>query len=128
MSLFKLSAATLTLALILQSGCNVFCHREEAGGTAQQSAQHPPCHGTGDGENSEHKQHSGDQDFPEDCAHPQAAEDLSKLLGKIVKENLAAIVVGIPGLDDRFQSEPLTFIPAAIGFHPSSPPSSVLRV
>ena len=132
MSLVKLSATVLTFVLILQSGCDFFCqHAEEAANASEhQSAQTPPCHDTSDGEKSEHKQHSGNHGSPKDCIHPQATDDGSKLLGKIAKENLPAVITGVHGIDGRFQLlQPLTFAtPGAIGFNPASPPSSILRI
>ena len=131
MSLVKLSATVLTFVLILQSGCDFFCGHAEEAATAseQQSPQTPPCHGTEDGEKSDHKQHSDNHGAPKDCIHPQATDDGSKLLGKIVKEDLPAVSIGVPGIDGRVQSQPLTFAtPVAIGVNPSGPPSSILRI
>ena len=82
-------AAILTLALVLQSACELWCPHLEAALQTELQSQNAPavtCHGTSGTEES-HRQGSDDHGNAKYCFHPQASDDNSKLFSKVVKAN-----------------------------------------
>ena len=121
----------LTLVLISQSGCDLFCqHREEARSAANSQGSVPACHDSGEHQAPTHKQ-SNNHEPPKDCVHPQAVGDNPKFETKVAKLTLVAIAIEFPSLDARFGANAFTDHPAVVhGIKPPGPPTSpsVLRI
>ena len=130
MNLVKLSAIVMTVVLILQTGCDLWCqHAEQMTSTTQShGGAVPPCHGAGESQKESKHQH-GDHGAPKDCLHPQAADDNSKLQNKIVKATFPVAAIEFSGLPTRFEArEFLSGVIARNDVSRSSPPLSVLRI
>ena len=130
MRLAKLTALVIAFVLVLQTGCDFFCQRaEEVASQRVQGSAVPPCHGTGDGENSDHRDQHNDHHAAKDCLHPQAADDGSKLQTKIVKASppdAVATLAAVPVLVHSRILVVATEFPR--GVKPTGPSSSVLRI
>jgi hypothetical protein len=130
MNLVKLSAIVMTVVLVLQSGCDLWCqHAEQITSTTQShDGAVPPCHGAGESQ-KDSKHQPVNHGAPKDCLHPQAADDNSKLQKKIVKATYPAAVIEFSGLPIRFEAR--EFLSGVIAKHDvsrSSPPLSFLRI
>src|SRR5678815_533146 len=130
MNLAKSSAIVITVVLVLQTGCDLWCQHAEhiTSTTHSHGAAVPPCHGAG--ENQKNSKHQPvNHGAPKDCLHPQAADDNSKLQSKIVKATYPVAVIESSGLPMRFEAhEFLSLVVARNDVSRSSPPPSVLRI
>jgi hypothetical protein len=129
MNLVKLSAIVMTVVLVLQAGCDLWCqHAEEITSAPSHDGAVPPCHGAGESQ-KDSKQQPVNHGTPKDCLHPQAADDNSKLQNKIIKATYPVAVIGFSGLPIRFEArEFLSWVIARNDVSRSSPPLSVLRI
>jgi hypothetical protein len=104
MNLVKVPAIMMVLVLVLQTGCDLFCqHAEEMTSTQSHGGAVPPCHGAGESQKDSRHQpvnHSA----PNDCLHPQAADDNFKLQNKIVTATYPVDVIEFFGLPIRFEA------------------------
>ena len=106
MALLKTCAAILALALLLQSGCDLWCQHAEQIASANQLADGavPPCHHAADSESDSKNSHK--HESPKDCLHPQAVvDDNAKLHGKVVKADLPATLVSVEIFAFRYSRE-----------------------
>jgi hypothetical protein len=126
MSLAKVTATILALALVLQTGCDFWCHNEDAATTATlQGSAVPPCHGASEGNGQQPRNH----DTSKECVHPQAADDNAKLQTKVVKASPLAMFVDFPGVEIRLQGySVLLSAPYLSAVTLSGPPASILRI
>jgi hypothetical protein len=127
MSLARVAAVILTVALFLQSGCDFWCHHaEEVTATQDRSTAVPPCH-----EASEESQpaHHSDTNGPKSCDHPQATDDGSKLLAKVIKAYHPLAATSVAGVQSLLQfQEASRGATAPTGGQPSGVPFLVLRI
>jgi hypothetical protein len=132
MSFVKLTAVIVTFALVLQTGCDLWCHQaaEIVSASQGQSTPAPPCHDANHDQNSKNKQQSGGKhEMPVGCLHPQAAGDSSKLGSKVPVAVLPAATVAVTSGHDNLREQTLRFIAfTPIGLSSSTHPSSVLRI
>ena len=131
MSVVKWSAAIVAFALVLHSGCDLWCHyAEEMASTSQsQSTATPPCHDANHSDNSKNRQPSGrDHERPTSCLPLQAADDGSKMASKVAVANLPA-TVAVTLVHDNLREQTLSFIAfTPIGLSSSDHPLFVLRI
>src|SRR5262245_25293208 len=93
MRLLKSSAIAMTLVLVLQTGCDLWCqHAQETVYAQLQGGAVPTCHGGGESE-KDTKHQPANHGTSKDCLHPQAADDNSKLQSKIVKATHPVAVI-----------------------------------
>lgn len=132
MSLLKTCAAVLSLILVLQTGCDLWCHRAESeGGSSQHTAVTPvpACHGTTEKSEGSEQKPAGNHEPSKDCVHPQAADDNSKLHTKIAKASHPVVFVDFPVVQVGIQLHALTFSAPDTGPFKVAPPSSlILRI
>src|SRR5688572_2540036 len=106
MSFLKTCAAFLSLVLVLQTGCDLWCHQAESeGSSSHQSAgtPTPACHGTSHNSESSEQEPSRHHESSKTCVHPQAADDNSKLQTKIAKASHPIASGGFPGVQVYIQ-------------------------
>ena len=129
MSVVKVSATVLVLALVLHTGCDFWCHDsdEATSATQLQGASVPPCHQPSDGKQPDHQQQPN-HETSSDCIHPQAADDSSKLQTKIAKANLPVTPVQVFGIENRRQIHDSLRAIRMIGVSPSDSTASILRI
>lgn len=125
----KLSAIVMTVVLVLQAGCDLWCqHAEQITSTQSHDGAVPPCHGAGDSQ-KDSKHQPINHGTPKDCLHPQAADDNSKLQKKIVKASYPVAVVEFSSLPIRVEArEFLSWVIPSNDVSRASPPLSVLRI
>jgi hypothetical protein len=131
MNLLKTCAAVLSLVLVLQTGCDLWCHHAESDSVSVQQTAGPPapaCHGTTDRSEGSEKVPTRDDESSKGCVHPQAADDNSKLQTKVVNASHQVISGGFAGIQvDVLHTEP--YRTASRGLVKASPPSSlILRI
>lgn len=121
----------LTLALVAQSGCDLWCqHAEEARSAANSQGTAAPCHDLGEHQTPAPKQ-SSNHEIPKDCVHPQAVGDNPKFEAKVAKATPVAIAMVFPSIEIRFGAIAFTNYPAhVLGIKPPGTPVSpaVLRI
>lgn len=132
MSLGKWTAVIVTFALVLQTGCDLWCHQaaEIASASQGQSTATPPCHDANHNQNSKNKQHSGGKhEMPVACLHPQVTDDSSKLGAKVAVAVLPAATVAVTSVYDNLREQTLRFIAfTPIGPSSSTHPAFTLRI
>ena len=132
MRLVKWTAVIVTFALVLQTGCDLWCHQaaEIASASQGQSTATPPCHDASHNQNSQNKQHSGGKhEMPVGCLHPQVTDDSSKLGAKAAVVVLPAATVAVPSVHDNLREQTLRFIAfTPIGLSSSARPLFFLRI
>ena len=128
MSLVKVSATVLVLALVLHTGCEFWCHHsDEATPAAQlQGASVPPCHQPSEGKQPDRQQPN--HETSGDCIHPQAADDNSKLQSKIAKASLPVTPAQVFGVENRRQIQDSLRAIGVIRNSSSDFTASILRI
>src|SRR5688572_5503230 len=86
MIFFRTCAAVLSMILVLQAGCDLWCHETETDWESlTQTAAAPACHGTTEESDGSEQKPTRHHESSKECFHPQATDDNSKLQTKIVK-------------------------------------------
>lgn len=130
MILFKPCAAILSMILVLQTGCDFWCHETESDWVSLvESTAAPACHGTADKGDGSEQEPSRHHEPSKECLHPQATDDNSKLQTKIVKASHPAAVNEFSGIQLHVQPRTIAFSFSSKDFLNVSPPSSlILRI
>jgi hypothetical protein len=98
MAFAKTCAAILALALFVQSGCDLWCQHAERTTSVDpmQDGGVPPCHQPQSGNDNSDSKHSGGSPEHNNCVHPQAADDNSKLQAKVIKAEQSIAIIETP--------------------------------
>lgn len=130
MILSRTCAAVLSMILVLQTGCDLWCHETESEWASLVESTAPPaCHGTTDKSDGSGQEPTRHHESTKDCVHPQATDDNSKLQTKIVKASHPVATSEFSGDLLRMQPRTMAYVPSNIDSLKVSPPSSlILRI